>query len=481
MAPINRQRSEHYVQSSLSFASRTMPKVTVHANIWSTPRHVTNWIKLISVVVALAMTMTHISFLLSQRSHHSRYTPSKIVDLDGQGFTYPSMAHNNTKGEEIYRTTNDHSLLLSLRFDWTNLAPTLEWTKRILRHQSDCTLPVGPFTFRNRFGLGSDLHVYAQALCNGMESNQRLQTVRNWTWMDTTQCNSVLASPMLCYFPQSEMLCPDDHTRRLDFDFSSDSQTSLPHPPPLSKPNGNVPSMCSSLLSQNGLDMVNFRQATIEALFLRTSPKVQHEAERQVRNIFGSLGRIPRDLITVHIRWGDKVTTYDGRKRKRRPELRKVEIEEYIDAIRQILNNRRGKLDQGRQERMQNQPSLPGHSSEIQDIDERPVNIYLATEDPTALAEFQQELPHGWNLYVDQYLVETVSHRVDEYNGNAKTAKALQGKSGLYALGSLLVAMEANDFVLTTGSNWSMLMEELRRSVLDPRCGNCTSMIDLRK
>jgi hypothetical protein len=44
----------------------------------------------------------------------------------------------------------------------------------------------------------------------------------------------------------------------------------------------------------------------------------------------------------------------------------------------------------------------------------------------------------------------------------------------------LLVALEANYFVLTTASNWSRLMNELRKNVLDPSCGDCTRMIDLR-
>ena len=63
--------------------------------------------------------------------------------------------------------------------------------------------------------------------------------------------------------------------------------------------------------------------------------------------------------------------------------------------------------------------------------------------------------------------------------GNPIVAKKMDGKPGLIALGSLLVAMEANDFVLTTGSNWSRLINELHRNVLDPRCNNCTRLIDL--
>lgn len=97
------------------------------------------------------------------------------------------------------------------------------------------------------------------------------------------------------------------------------------------------------------------------------------------------------------------------------------------------------------------------------------------------MKEFRKALPDGWNLFVDQFLAETSRHRVDGYNGGPKMAKALNGKAGLLALGSLLVAMEADDFVLTTKSNWSLLMDELRRAILDPRCDNCTSVVDLRR
>jgi hypothetical protein len=426
--------------------------------------------------------------------------PSSRVGLDGGAYSTALVHHRHPTPSgsaaaehptAVLRGNNFHPL--SLRFDWTNLTPTLDWTKRILQHQSNCSLPMGTFRYRNRFGLGSDLHVYAQALCNGMESQQRVRTVGNWTWMDATQCSSA-ASPMQCYFPQSELRCRgDDHVqegkmapqqhhgygnRQPSLDNGGGRhQSALPRPrPPLSRPNGNVPEACPSLLTENGLGVAEFRTAAIESLFLRISPRVQQEAERQLQNLFGHLGGTPKDLIAVHIRWGDKVATYEGRRRKRRPEMIKVDVEEYVDAIHEILNRRQGRHPQ---QHDQQRPNLGQGAAGNNNQD--PVNIYLATEDPTAVIEFERAIPAEWNLYVDQFLVETLPHRVDEYNGSPKMARALQGRAGLYALGSLLVAMEANDFVLTTASNWSNLMDELRRSILDPRCGNCTSLIDLRK
>ena len=52
---------------------------------------------------------------------------------------------------------------------------------------------------------------------------------------------------------------------------------------------------------------------------------------------------------------------------------------------------------------------------------------------------------------------------------------------GRKALVALLLAMEAQYYVLTTGSNWSRLMDELRQAVVDVRCGGCTEMVDLRR
>jgi hypothetical protein len=65
-----------------------------------------------------------------------------------------------------------------------------------------------------------------------------------------------------------------------------------------------------------------------------------------------------------------------------------------------------------------------------------------------------------------------------ESSSGTGTANRTSGV-GLVTLALLLVSMEANTFVLTTASNWSRLINELRKNVLDPRCNNCTLMVDL--
>jgi hypothetical protein len=132
--------------------------------------------------------------------------------------------------------------------------------------------------------------------------------------------------------------------------------------------------------------------------------------------------------------------------------LRKVG--EYIKAVKKILKQRKMSEDEA--------------------------HIFLATEDPEALRQFTEEMPKGWEVYVDQFYTEMLPYRIDEYNGNPKMSRKLRGKTGLIALGSLLVSVESNFYVLTTASNWSRLMNEIRKNVIDPRCNNCTIMIDLK-
>ena len=107
-------------------------------------------------------------------------------------------------------------------------------------------------------------------------------------------------------------------------------------------------------------------------------------------------------------------------------------------------------------------------------------HIYLATEDPKAYQEFLAAKPIGWKVYPDVTLLEINAFRPLKGNRASWATRNTKGRAGLLAMASLLVAMEANLFVLTTKSNWSTLMEHLRTNIVDPRCGNCTRSIDLR-
>lgn len=180
----------------------------------------------------------------------------------------------------------------------------------------------------------------------------------------------------------------------------------------------------------------------LSVLLAGVSHVVVEEARRQLNLIFGPSGP-PKDLITVQIRWGDK-----------KREMKLVDISGYIEAVRKILQNL-------------------GRNTTT-------ASVFLATEDPRAVEEFRENAPSEWNVYVDAYFEQFLPHRQKGYNGNPHMSKQLGGSPGLVALASILVAMEANDFVLTTASNWSRLMNELRKNVLQPRLERPSELVDLR-
>jgi hypothetical protein len=321
-----------------------------------------------------------------------------------------------------------------LRWDWSNLSPTSTLAKQVATHQLNCLLPLGNFKFRNRFGLGSDLHVWSQAMCNAMETNVRIRTVPDWLWMDQQACSHT-KSPLLCYFPNAELQCPNDIGAVQGHPTFDGAFSNLSHGPRLGTISFDCPSIVNSSNSRQHMEM-----AGIEYLFGRVSPLVIQEAQRQHKLVFQ--GPSPKDLITVQIRWGDK-----------RREMKLLDIQTYIRAIEKLLKER-----------------------------PRPVvNIFLATEDPDAVEQFTKvATERQWNVYLDQFYKELLPHRGDDYNNVPKASLQNKGRMGTLTLASLLISMEANEYVLTTSSNWSRLMDELRMAIVNPRCNNCTKVIDLK-
>lgn len=373
--------------------------------------------------------------------------------------------HPNPKRNEIYSyltkaTTTRIATNSPLRLDWTNLTKLSPIARDMEVHQRNCQLPVANFWYRNRFGLGSDLHVWSQAACNALQAQYRIRTLGLWIWRDETICNLTGYSTMSCYFPHAEQECTTNITG------SGAMEQPLEQESPqfnLSRGRGRVRNECQSLLQRDypNTTTADVRASMMEFLFTSVSRLLQQEAERQYTILFAreldqnhtttaatAAVRHPSDLVTVHIRWGDKSD-----------EMSLVPIADYIKAVQHLRRKR--------------------HLSTFT------VPVLVATEDPRALYEFVRAIPtpHNWTIYVDVYFQETYRFRgnYSRYNGIPQLAQKLQGHSGLVALGSLLVALEANDFVLTTASNWSRLLNELRRSVIDPRCQGCTRMIDLRK
>mmetsp|Transcript_22490 Transcript_22490/g.37206 ORF Transcript_22490/g.37206 Transcript_22490/m.37206 type:complete len:424 (-) Transcript_22490:413-1684(-) len=324
-----------------------------------------------------------------------------------------------------------------LRHDWSHHEPLSNLSKMIQAHQQNCSLPTVTYHIDNLFGFGSHLAIWSQGMCNAMEMGARLRSYNPiWLWLDQTLCDmeqQAHKSPLLCYFPTIEYQCG-----------SIDEQDPLSHLNNVSDPRDLKRHQCAMLKGKGEKMAVAFRAASSEYIFRRISKPVIREAERQVGLIFkNNSGIAPDDLITVHVRWGDKFW-----------EMKLVVIQEYLDAISSLLHE------------------TNGHN--------RTANIFIATEDPKAVLEFKNATPPGWNIYYDRTVEELNSFRPPKGNRASHTSKNTKGRAGLVGLGSLLVAMEAKYFVLTTKSNWSRLIDNLRKNILDPRCNGCTKMIDLR-
>jgi len=362
-----------------------------------------------------------------------------------------------------------------LRRNWLHNPPLSKYAKKIEAHQSNCSsTTIGNITlgttatathhFDNTFGLGSHLILWGQAMCNGMELGLLMRSqAPEWLWLDRGHCDmqtQAAVSPLLCYFPSSEDRCGSylkqqqqhqQHQQKQEFNITDPRRKN---------------EWCQ-LAKQSEESKAMVRASSTEYLFQSLSPLVIQEAKRQIGVVFPG-GEAPEDLVTVHIRWGDKFWEMDL-----------PPIQEYIDAVHAILSAH---------------DDFPGHVSNMNvnaSVNENAnvnayatttttANIYLSTEDPRAYQEFMDAKPDGWKVYADITLLEIDAFRPLKGNHASWTARNTKGRSGLVALGSLLVAMEANMFVLTTKSNWSTLMNHLRTNVIDPRCGNCTSMVDLR-
>jgi hypothetical protein len=277
-------------------------------------------------------------------------------------------------------------------------------------------------------------------MCAAQANNVRRRSLGRtkndpWTWLDVSSCDLTEASEvslLSCYFPFAEGQCVNKTTATV----TAASMYSRSTP------------KCADLKQRFNSTTSDIRQAGIEYLFSHVSEKIIKEAERQFKLVFGEKSP-PSNLITVHVRWGDKITSR---------EMNFVPIEKYINAVNELAQQRNNKNQK--------------------------ISVYLATEDPKAVQQFTQKAPTDWTIYVDQYYHEVKQHRQQSdkelYNQNAITAKHTKGQAGLLTLASLLVSLEANDFVLTTASNWSRLMNELRISILDKECNQCTRMIDLQ-
>jgi hypothetical protein len=320
----------------------------------------------------------------------------------------------------------------SLRLDWTNLPPLSPLAIQIAASQSNCQLDTKSGNEPKEIikhaiptsGLGSNIHTWSSGMCHVVEQNKILITTGDWQWRDKTRCPPLLAnnSPLSCYFGQHE----------------SAARTCLTNTTKSSQGSLWSYGACDKMIEEHGRSAI--RAASTEWLFQNVTEIVLRVAEEQIRQTFnGTMMPPPEDLITVHIRWGDK-----GRETPLLP------LSVYIDAVKNLLT--REELDGS-----------------------KPVHIYLATEDPDAKQQFASAAEElHWTMYSSgpkNLEAGSVSMGV--------LATETNGAAGLDSVAALLVSLQANRYVLGTGSNWSRLINELRKNVLNPRCDNCTRWVNV--
>lgn len=443
------------------------------------------WCRMLFILIVLAATSMRTIMVrcFTDTNGHFRYVCIREINLSSLHFTNSLCAKQEMKRVTSHsdfvelqeETDTGRQPHLRLRLDYTNLERLSPFAKAYERVQNDCSINRLAIARQRDFaGLGSDIHVYSAAMCKAMEkTNARLRTVGTWIWNSKNHCpvqdennntiTDTTSSPMLCYFPQSETVCPNDTISGSMPQFKvtdDDGRMKLQSCPKMTQKYGGTSAI---------------RAATTEYLFTRLSDFVIQEAERQLHIHFGNNARtnyqVPKNLITVHVRWGDK-----------RYEVNLLPIERYTNAVHEIVNDRKRARRAAAIANSDTTHDDHSHGSDNDDSGDENVHIYLSTEDPEAVEAFMSNIPRHWNVYLDQYYTEMLPYRNqtgDVHSVNTINAKLLEGRSGLLALGSLLVGMESNDFVVTTKSNWSRLINEIRKNILHPRCQNCTRVIDL--
>lgn len=288
----------------------------------------------------------------------------------------------------------------------------------------DCSITHHHFHF-SYYGIGGELHMWSQALCNALEKGSSLlQLNESWMWNDKTFCPDY-PQPLTCYFNVYNR-CPfvPLHHRH--------------HPPVISV--SNALNMCPRWI-QNEENRQLFRAAAMEYLFSNISDAVLIQTDHAITETFGP-GGIPDNMITIHIRAGDKVK-----------EMRLISDQMFIINIDNII--------------------AKYHLSASP-------TIFVITENTDSWYSFQRALAEEkrptWRVFRYSYthMNDTESEKIPIYN-----AQITGGSSGLSSIISLLIGLEAKYYLLTTGSNWSRLLNELRLNVVDSRCGNCTHMVDL--
>lgn len=359
-----------------------------------------------------------------------------------------------------------------LRLDWEHVEPRSSVAREFTTLRNDCA----PRQNRSLMwfepcdgGLGCVLHSYAFAMCLAHREGIRFYTPDFLFFGPTAPEDSGSrrsVSAMNSFFTKLELQCPGDEERARQQQASPQKKDAQLIINRLWKHRKKT-NVCESIMNrpqyEGVMSNIDMRAASIESMFTAgLSPAVVREARRQHALVFPDGAPPSERLITVHVRWGDK-----------KSEMELVRMDEYIQAVYGIAATL----------------GLEPHET----------HVYLATEDPAAVDAFRAAQHADWHVYVDQFHSDMLTFRDSATQGVADVIRNKEDDQpdhiGLWAMGSLLVSLESNHFVLTSASNWSRLINELRRTILQSTCPggyiepghdahgypDCTSAVDLRK
>lgn len=228
----------------------------------------------------------------------------------------------------------------TLRRQWLYNPPISQYAQSFQLHQQNCSLPMASHYLDNTYGLGSHFILWGQALCNAIEDGYRmdeglLDPTDVWIWADQEHCSSyhlqqqqqqeyqrsssssLSSSPMECYLPVTRNHCPyivqrqSGHEEKEEEEQQDSNKNQLSSIVNVTDPRS-AHQWCTLTAAADDetgtTQKALVRAAFTEYLFSEVSPLVVQEAQRQIGIIFNDVGsQVPDDLITVHIRWGDKV------------------------------------------------------------------------------------------------------------------------------------------------------------------------------
>ncbi|XRB07682.1 hypothetical protein NFJ02_32g82330 [Pycnococcus provasolii] len=332
------------------------------------------------------------------------------------------------------------------------------------QHPSDCSNARFLVTcVTHGVGLGTDIHFWTMALAAAASHDRVLvfledADVMQWTWRDGVECVDGRSDCFKCYFndltgckPEPSELqglsCRADtysSASALEAALASDERIVVFGPSSQlgfrADWHGRLPPPFRDDEHTKFEELELYRAVAVEFLFHNPANWLRKLVCDSWSEVYGfEDAPSPDELVTVHIRGGDK-----------HMEMKLLDVEEYAQAV-ETLQKRHASL----QQRM---------------------SVYLVTESQEAEAAFREfSKRRGWHL-----ITNGKGERIESFDNHKAIHANEQKRVGMSALISLYLSLHARYYVLTTRSNWSLLIDELRRSRVKPSCGGkCTDVIDL--